>query len=270
VTKPAPEETETELSLGASVLLAEDNEINLKVARHMLEKAGCTVTVARTGPEALEAALTTPFDCVLMDVQLPDMDGLAVTGKIREAEQESGRHVPVIAMTAHAMKGDREKCLAAGMDDHVPKPIDRSRLLEAVSRWAAPGAAVDARAALRHRRPLAEDVLDQGELLERVGGDVALARELLEMFRAECPAKLEAMREALAAGDMAGVRSAAHEVKGTAGNLGARVVVAAAVRAGQAAREPDPGAVAEALDELEEAFREVDRSISSLEWGDGR
>jgi CheY-like chemotaxis protein/HPt (histidine-containing phosphotransfer) domain-containing protein len=270
VARAAPIKPETELSFGASVLLAEDNEINLKVASHMLQNAGCTVTAARTGPEALEAALRTAFDCILMDVQLPGMDGLEATGRIREAEAQRGRHVPIIAMTAHAMKGDREKCLAAGMDDYVPKPIDRGRLMETLRKWTTPGAAADARAVLRHRHAHAGPPLDRSELLERVGGDAALARELLDMFRNEWPEKMGSARQALDAGDMAGVRSVAHEVKGTAANLSAAAIVAAAVRMGQAARDNDAQAVAGALEELEEAFRDMDRSISQLDWGSGQ
>jgi len=259
-------ELETELSLGLSVLLAEDNEINLKVARHMLEKAGCKVTAARTGLEVVEAVQKSRFDCVLMDVQLPGLDGLEATARIREAERETGAHLPVIAMTAHAMKDDRENCLAAGMDDHVPKPIDRARLLDAIGRWTSPGAAADARAVPRRRHAPAGEPLDLGELMERVGGDNALARELLDMFKADCPARLAALRAALDAGDMDGVRSAAHEIKGTAANMSAKAVVAAAVRAEQAARDDDAPAVGQALRELEDALGDVDRFVSRLDW----
>src|SRR6266852_6341268 len=117
---------------GTSVLLAEDNPINQKVAIHLLEKQFCRVTVVETGADVLEALEGDEFDLVLMDVQMPDMDGTAATSAIRAQEQNSGKHLPIIAMTAHAMKGDKDRFLAAGMDAYVSKPVRAQELLDAI------------------------------------------------------------------------------------------------------------------------------------------
>ena len=115
---------------GLRVLLAEDNAVNQKIACHVLEKEGYAVTVAADGRQALRALDGGHFDVVLMDVQMPEMDGFETTAAIRALERESGHHLPIIAMTAHAMQGDRERCMAAGMDNYVSKPLKVAELLE--------------------------------------------------------------------------------------------------------------------------------------------
>jgi CheY-like chemotaxis protein len=118
------------------VLLAEDNIVNQSLMATVLEKEGHHVLLAADGMEALAAFERQPFDLVLMDVQMPRMDGLEATAAIRATEKDSGKHVPIVAMTAHAMKGDRERCIQAGMDDYLPKPIDLSDLRAALAKWA--------------------------------------------------------------------------------------------------------------------------------------
>ena len=113
-----------------SVLLAEDNAINQKLATRILQKMGHTVTIAENGREALQILENARFDIILMDVQMPEMDGFEATSSIREKERITGGHIPIVAMTAHAMSGDREKCLAAGMDGYVSKPINTQELVE--------------------------------------------------------------------------------------------------------------------------------------------
>jgi two-component system, sensor histidine kinase and response regulator len=117
------------------ILLVEDNIVNQRVARLMLEKAGHGVVVASNGREALRLLAEQAFDLVLMDIQMPEMGGLEATAAIREAEQRTGAHIPVIAMTAHAMTGDRERCLSAGMDGYISKPVQSAALLELVTKW---------------------------------------------------------------------------------------------------------------------------------------
>jgi hypothetical protein len=121
-------------SKGRFILLAEDNKVNQMLAERLLTKMGHQVTIASTGLEAFQAFSQQNFDLVLMDVQMPEMDGFEATAKIRMQERQGGRHVPVIAMTAHAMAGDRERCLMAGMDDYISKPISRKELSDAIDR----------------------------------------------------------------------------------------------------------------------------------------
>ncbi len=132
---PAPDPTEP-APLGLRVLVVEDNIVNQRVAARQLERLGCRVEAVSSGPEALAALGRAPFDVVLMDVQMPGMNGFETTAEIRRTEQETGRYVPVIAMTAHAMDGYREKCLRAGMDDYVSKPVRVQELREKLERWA--------------------------------------------------------------------------------------------------------------------------------------
>ncbi|MBF0548993.1 MAG: response regulator, partial [Deltaproteobacteria bacterium] len=114
------------------ILLVEDNPVNLKLASHILKKRGHTLDTARTGLEALEALTKNSFDLILMDVQMPEMDGLEATRAIREKEKQTGGHIPIVAMTAYAMKGDRERCFEAGMDGYVSKPIDPQELFRTI------------------------------------------------------------------------------------------------------------------------------------------
>jgi two-component system sensor histidine kinase/response regulator len=123
------------------ILLAEDNPVNRTVAVRLLEKLGHRVTEACTGRQALNAIEAEPFDVVLMDVQMPEMDGFEAAGIIRQRERTRGGHLPLIALTAHAMKGDEERCLAAGMDAYISKPIDAARLVGAIERLTAKAAA---------------------------------------------------------------------------------------------------------------------------------
>jgi two-component system sensor histidine kinase/response regulator len=122
--------------LGLRILLAEDNAINQKLAVVLLQKAGYSVDAVETGAQALEKVQVDTYSAVLMDVQMPDMDGLEATQLIRELEKKTGHHLPIIAMTAHAMQGDRERCLEAGMDDYITKPLEPKVLISALDRWA--------------------------------------------------------------------------------------------------------------------------------------
>jgi two-component system, sensor histidine kinase and response regulator len=149
------------------VLLAEDNAVNQKVAMRLLEQDGHTVTVVNTGRAALLALEQREFDMVFMDVQMPEMDGFEATAAIRENEKDTGRHVPIIAMTAHAMSGDRERCIAAGMDGYTSKPIRQRELVEEIDRVRA--AIIDGRYNPPEARTTVKDSLN-GKLLERVAG----------------------------------------------------------------------------------------------------
>jgi len=129
---------EAQAELRARVLVAEDNAVNQKLAVRMLEKLGCRVDVVANGLEAVEASARIVYHCIFMDCQMPEMDGYEATGVIRQREEHTGAHVPIIAMTANAMQGDRERCLAAGMDDYVSKPVQPRELGPMLQKWMQP------------------------------------------------------------------------------------------------------------------------------------
>jgi CheY-like chemotaxis protein/HPt (histidine-containing phosphotransfer) domain-containing protein len=239
------------------ILLAEDNAVNQRVAVRMLEGWGHSVAVANHGREAVAAARREQFDLILMDVQMPEMDGFEATRQIREREAGTGRRTPIVAMTAHAMKGDRERCLAAGMDDYISKPVHRDSLLAVLSEAAArPGPAAPEQALVETPPPSREradgpPACDRGAALDRLGGDEGLFVELCGLFVTEGPRMLQEIREFLAAGDAVGVRQTAHGLKGAAGYVGGTAVAAAAYQVEKLAEARNLEPVPEALRVLE-------------------
>jgi len=209
------------------VLLAEDNVVNQKLAVRLLMKQGYTVVVVNNGKEALAALDQEPFDVVLMDVQMPEMSGFEATAVIRQCEWETGTHVPIIAMTAHAMHGDRERCLDAGMDRYVSKPIRAQELFETIEQLLA---SAPAPAPQAHTPSQVRTVFDREAALGRVDGDVDLLREIVALFLADWPRALTALREALAADDATALTQTAHALKGAVGSLGALTASDAAQR----------------------------------------
>ncbi len=198
------------------VLVAEDNAVNQKLAQHLLSKHGHTVVIVNTGREAVEALEKQTFDLVLMDVQMPEMDGFEATAEVRRREAPTGRRIPIIAMTAHAMKGDRERCLERGMDGYVSKPIQTRDLYAAI---AALGPAEPAAPPEETEREAAAEgaLVDPAEALARVGGDWELLRSLTEVFFDSYPAQLEQLREAVGHGDAPTVYRLAHTLVGAVG-----------------------------------------------------
>jgi PAS domain S-box-containing protein len=197
------------------ILLAEDNAINRKVVVRILENLGHHVTVASNGREALESTATMQFDLVIMDLQMPVMCGLEATRAIRDRERRTGAHLPIIAATAHALKGDRELCIAAGMDGYVSKPIQKADLEEEMNRVLQNGSPRSA------KRPVSGPALDEEELLSRVDGDHAMVAELAAIFRDDYPKQIQALRAALQEGSADSVRRAGHTLKGMLANLAA-------------------------------------------------
>ena len=208
------------------ILLAEDNKVNQKLAIGLLEKMGHTVTVAQNGVEALECLANEVFDLVLMDVQMPEMDGFHATQEWRQREQNSGHHLPIVAMTAHAMKGDRDNCLAVGMDDYLCKPIrarDLHEMLESMSirfpkRRNEPHLGSDDAAGLGRLRSDSEQV-NWAKAQKNAAEDPELLRDLLYTFLAEIPKLMGKMNAAIAAGDRRQVSATAHSLKGSLGFL---------------------------------------------------
>jgi PAS domain S-box-containing protein len=223
------------------ILLAEDNPTNQQVALQVLAKMGFKAEAVGNGMEALEALARGPFDLVLMDIQMPVLDGLEATRAIR-----SGKHgkvnplVPIIAMTAHTMKGDREKCLEAGMDDYVSKPISPVELARALENWlgreheGTPGVAPPTEP---QSETIVAPVFDRAALLARLMGDEELAGQILGGFLADMVQQLSELRRAAAEEALEGLVRRAHTVKGAAANVGGMALSAAALELEQAARE---------------------------------
>jgi PAS domain S-box-containing protein len=199
-----------------NVLLAEDNAVNQLLASRILEILGHQVTVVSNGREALSAARAGRFDLIVMDVQMPEMDGFEATAAIRELEKSSGEHIPIIAMTAHAMKGDRERCLAAGMDGYVSKPIRVADVQEAVAQ-------AMAAKKLSGAGSTAEDrIVDEAAILAGMDGNFKLLRDLTRIFLADCPKQLAEIKVAIQKRDAERLRRAAHGLKGSVGNFAAK------------------------------------------------
>jgi two-component system sensor histidine kinase/response regulator len=191
-----------------SVLLVEDNEVNQLVAVAMLEKQGYDVDVVGDGRAAIDACADKPYDAVLMDCQMPVMDGYAATAELRRREN-GGRRTPIIALTAHAFDGERERCLAAGMDDFVAKPVRAGALAAALERHIDPPA------------------LDTSRLYDAVGSHELVA-EIVELFLAQAATHTEAIRRAISVNDVDALTRAAHTLKGSAATVGATAVADAA------------------------------------------
>jgi PAS domain S-box-containing protein len=217
-TRPAPAPRGAAAAKSLRILLAEDNVVNQRVAVGLLKKRGHHVAVVSTGLEALAALETDRFDLVLMDVQMPEMGGLEATAAVRAREQGTGRRTRIVAMTAHAMAGDRERCAAAGMDGYLPKPLVPTDLFELVEGRDRASAGADADAAM----------FDHHELLHRLSGDEDLLADVVKMFVEDCPRRLEAIGGAIDRGDAAQIRAETHALKGAAGNLSAGGVFVAA------------------------------------------
>ena len=194
------------------ILLAEDNLINQRLAAALLEKRGHQVFVVGNGQEALDALASTEFDLVLMDMQMPVLDGIEATQRIREQERENGaHHLPIVAMTANAMHGDRERCLAAGMDAYVSKPIKPEDLFAQI----AAAFSGEFAAATVVNQPVASvlRIYNRKAVLERLGGDEALFRTLAGMFVADCASYCNALTQAMAAADAPTLQREAHTIK---------------------------------------------------------
>jgi two-component system sensor histidine kinase/response regulator len=241
------------------ILLAEDNVFNQRVALGMLTKLGHEVTVAKDGREAIEAYTRGPYDLVLMDIQMPEMDGFAATAEIRAYQQRSGVRAPIIAMTAHAMQGDREKCMAGGMDDYISKPIGRRDLAEIIARngpssTAEPGALDEVpeitgaqestgqkRASKQLSSPHAETpLIDPEKMLARCGGDQEMVLSLAQMFPGESIKVLQNIERARNQKNMIDVEMHAHALRGMCGMFEALQAAEAARAVEQAAAEGSP------------------------------
>ena len=208
------------------ILLAEDNAVNRQLVTALLTKRGHTSVSVVNGREAVAAVANGGFDLVLMDVQMPEMDGLQATAAIRKAEQATDTHVPIVALTAHAMKGDREACLAAGTDEYLSKPVNATELFALIETLT--GITGSTKPAQPDVAPVPEPAFDMGSVLARVEGDRSLLRQLAQIFRTEVPGVLAEIRHCVATGNSAGLERAAHGFRGACGSFGAGGAVRAA------------------------------------------
>jgi len=214
------------------VLLVEDNILNQKVAAKMLQKRDVKVIIAENGKKAVEALESSRFDLVLMDVQMPVMDGYMATKEIRKLEQGTGERTPIIAMTANTMKGGREKCYDAGMDDFVGKPIIKEDLYSALNRWGKSENTVAEKKILAEPHesrsseemdPLSsfsEDMFDLSPVLAKFGDDMEFYCELVEVFIKDTPEQINALEYSLKNRNAKDVENLAHKLKGSSGNFG--------------------------------------------------
>ena len=258
------------------ILVAEDNITNQQVALAILKKLGLRADAVANGLEALHSLATIPYDLVLMDVQMPELDGFDATRQIRDPQSRVLDHqVPVIAMTANAMKGDREKCLAAGMNDYVSKPVSPPALAESLGKWLSPeGAAgrqpkaelaADEPPALR-RPPPAPVVFDQAGMLSRLLEDAELVRLITQSFLQDLPRQIEALRGYLAAGEVAGVERQCHTIKGASANVGGEALRAVAFELERLGQAGDLAAVQARLPELEAQFARLQQAMTQALW----
>jgi two-component system sensor histidine kinase/response regulator len=253
---------------GPLVLVVDDNDINRHVANEMLRRIGCRVLVADGGEAGVRLAAEHPFDLILMDVQMPVVDGFEAAARIRQQQGADARRVPIVAVTANAMRGDRQRCLDGGMDDYLAKPVTRAGLYELVQRWV-PRAAVTtapSRGAPEEKAAptptLLESALDVRQLRSIVGDDPARVAEFLTMFVTLTAPLVDAFVQAVSSGDATEVRRQAHKLKGSCGSAGAKELAALGARAERSAQDGDWGALRVSVDEFRNALERVKAAVT--------
>jgi len=246
-------------NLQAHVLLVEDNPVNQELALQMLEVLGCRAVVANHGREALEALDRTAFDLILMDCQMPEMDGFEATAEIRrrEAVQTNGRRIPIIALTAGAVEGDREKCLAEGMDDYVTKPFSLDQLERALRRW------LPAECKAQTGAPCIDlQVLERMRALRGNGGTDLVTR-IISVYLKDAPGRLRSLQEAVAQGDTVAMGRTAHAFKSASANLGAASLAKLCQRMESLGRASSTGGADGLLAEIDAEYAQVAAELSA-------
>jgi CheY-like chemotaxis protein/HPt (histidine-containing phosphotransfer) domain-containing protein len=238
------------------ILVAEDNVVNQKVALRILEKLGYRADAVANGQEAVTALETVPYDLVLMDVQMPEMNGLEATRAIRGSQAKVlCRDIPVVAMTAHALKGDRDKCLEAGMNDYIGKPVTTSALKEILERLL--GADRNGKASCPPPAPTLPVPVNVQRLNDITDGDLAFEQELIESFLADTERHVTDLESAVRKVDGEALKRKAHAIKGTSANAGARRLEEIAARLEESAVIKDPERARELLKDLRSEFERV-------------
>jgi PAS domain S-box-containing protein len=252
---PAPE-----VNRRLCILLAEDNAVNQRVALRFIERWGHEVVIVMNGKEALDAMNERPFDLVLMDVQMPELGGFDATRAIRGREKQTGGHLPIVAMTAHAMKGARERCLEAGMDGYISKPVQAEELARVIGEVVsqpvgaspAPLPAIDSA------------TIDLPALMARLRGDIGLLKELADLFATENRKISKEIESAVARKDAPAVQNAAHALKGAVGNFLAKDAVQAAEQLEDLAHTGDLGGAAQAIARVNAAISRLQAALALL------
>jgi PAS domain S-box-containing protein len=261
----APVEPAAETLRPLRILVAEDNAVNRKLIVTILQRRGHRVTAVENGRQAMEAVFATPGprpEVLIMDLQMPEMGGLEATRAIRTREQRTGRYLPIVALTAHAMQGDREKCLDAGMDEYLAKPIDVPRLIAAVEQLGAgrpaPAPSVGPAAV---PAPATTAVFDEAAALARTGGDRRLLKQIVQLFRTDSRKSMQKIARAAAGRDVDAVRMAAHSLKGSAATIGGIKVREIADALEQRARNVDVDGFEATVAELRAALSALDGAL---------
>jgi len=273
------------------ILLAEDNVVNQLVALHILEKFGYRADAVANGKEAVETVKTVPYDLILMDVQMPEMDGFEATREIRKhedklkAQRAKGkggkgfRHsarlerIPIVAMTAHAMKGDRERCLEAGMDDYTPKPIEPKELLAKIEKWTnkkkramSDNEKIQAQDDGEFGKKQEKPPVNLNKALERAMGDAAFLGQMFQEFLSRIPGQVKELKAAVKQGDGETLQQKAHTLKGSAANLSADTIAATALHLEQMGREGNLQAGEQALGELNDNVALLEAYVREIDW----
>jgi two-component system sensor histidine kinase/response regulator len=245
-----------------NVLLVEDNRVNQRLAVALVEKVGHRVTVVENGSEALKFVAEHQIDVVLMDIQMPVMGGVETTQMIRSREQGSGKHLPIIAMTAHAMEGDAEKYLASGMDGYVSKPIRPEHLRAEIERVALAKSEIEISEGARFGVKRTDTLVDFAELSGRVEGDNELLSEMVTIFREEFPRYQEELCKAIDSKDGTRIAEVAHTLKGMLANLSARRAADLAGRIEQLGRKERIAECRAAFAEFREFAKRLSKQLA--------
>jgi len=245
------------------ILIAEDDVTSQKVAMRIIEKLGFRVDAVANGEEAIKALETAPYDLVFMDVQMPKMDGFAATREIRNPKSKiQNRNIPIIAMTAHAIKGDRERCLEAGMNDYVSKPVQPRQLIEAIERQISGSAQAAEPAAALKTASLQKEVFDRSLLIGRLGGDEELCNELISGFMDDIPVQLEQLKQALNNSNAMLVERQAHKIKGASANVAAQAMSDVASEIEIAGKDRELDKALALVEKLEQEFERLRSALS--------
>jgi CheY-like chemotaxis protein len=263
------DETKTELSATAQkkairipsrslkILVAEDTAFNQKFIQRLLDRWNHKISLVGNGREALEALKNESFDIVLMDVQMPQLNGLEATKAIRIDEQQSKNHIPIIAMTAHAIKGDRERCLEAGMDEYISKPIDSDKLFDAIEKLTGDPGHPDSTGDV-------SPAIDKETLLKAFDGDWNFLKEVVDVFLSDYPRLLDDLRRAHKESDSATLMRAAHSLKGMMKNFQAEPAAEAAFELEKKGKEDNFDGVPDAIENLAGQVADVDKTLRGI------